>query len=223
MGLIRRFAMQILQALAVLKKTQVIHCDLKPENILLKSSNRSAIKVIDFGSSCFSDKKIYTYIQSRFYRAPEVILGISYATSIDMWSFGCILCELFLGFPIFPGENESQQLLLIVEVLGSPSSDVLVKATRKKMFFDQDDRLKVTCDSKGRPRMPASRKIERLLQGADRSFIDLVEKCLVWNPNHRISPEDAMNEEWVAGKKGKSSIQSESCKNSKRQSFDFTG
>jgi serine/threonine protein kinase len=224
MGLIRRFSMQILQALAVLRKAQVIHCDLKPENILLKSSNRSAIKVIDFGSSCFSDKKIYTYIQSRFYRAPEVILGISYTTGIDMWSFGCILCELFTGYPLFPGENETQQLLMIVELIGYPGTEVLAKASRKKLFFDSEDRLKVVQDSKGRARQPASRKIERVLQGAEPEFVDLVQRCLVWNPSLRITPEEALAAQWIGDvcKKGKNGPQAESCKNLKRQQFDFT-
>mmetsp|Transcript_8230 Transcript_8230/g.8090 ORF Transcript_8230/g.8090 Transcript_8230/m.8090 type:complete len:273 (-) Transcript_8230:464-1282(-) len=84
MNLIRRFAVQILQALELLERLQIIHCDLKPENILLKESAHSALKVIDFGSACFTSKRVYTYIQSRFYRAPEIILGISYSNAIDM-------------------------------------------------------------------------------------------------------------------------------------------
>lgn len=65
---------------------------MKPENILLRQENKSGIKVIDMGSSCKSNEIMYTYIQSRFYRAPEIILGIDYTMAIDMWSFGCILC-----------------------------------------------------------------------------------------------------------------------------------
>jgi dual specificity tyrosine-phosphorylation-regulated kinase 2/3/4 len=61
------------------------------------------IKVIDFGSSCYQDEKIYTYVQSRFYRSPEIILGVPYSTAIDMWSLGCILAELHTGYPLFPG------------------------------------------------------------------------------------------------------------------------
>ena len=70
LDLIRRFAIQILAALEFLRKNKIIHCDLKPENILLKDYHRSGIKVIDFGSSCFEEETIYTYIQSRYYRAP---------------------------------------------------------------------------------------------------------------------------------------------------------
>ena len=75
-SLIRRFAIQILISLDYLQEHKVVHWDLKPENILLRKINKSGIKIIDFGSSCFEDKSIYTYIQSRFYRAPEIILGI---------------------------------------------------------------------------------------------------------------------------------------------------
>jgi dual specificity tyrosine-phosphorylation-regulated kinase 2/3/4 len=83
-----------------------VHCDLKPENILLKKANKSGIKLIDFGSSCFENERYYTYIQSRFYRAPEIMLGIPYTTAIDMWSCGCIVFEFLAGVPLFAGENE---------------------------------------------------------------------------------------------------------------------
>jgi dual specificity tyrosine-phosphorylation-regulated kinase 2/3/4 len=87
----------LLHALKFLRSERIIHCDLKPENVLLKSPNKSTIRLIDFGSSCFEDERIYTYIQSRFYRSPEVILGLPYDIAIDMWSFGCILSELYTG------------------------------------------------------------------------------------------------------------------------------
>lgn len=78
---------------------------------------------------------VYTYIQSRFYRSPEVILGLSYNMAIDMWSLGCILAELFTGMPIFPGENEQEQLACIMEVLGVPDRELINRSTRKKLFF----------------------------------------------------------------------------------------
>lgn len=80
---------------------------------------------------------VYTYIQSRFYRSPEVILGMNYHMAIDMWSLGCILAELFTGFPIFPGENEQEQLSCIMEVLGPPDKDFINRSSRKKLFFGQ--------------------------------------------------------------------------------------
>lgn len=84
LNLIRRFALQLLYCLRFAHDHKIVHCDLKPENILLKQSDKSGIKVIDFGSACFENEKIYTYIQSRFYRAPEIILGIDYTMAIDM-------------------------------------------------------------------------------------------------------------------------------------------
>lgn len=76
--LIRRFTVQALQAMLLLVEHGVVHCDLKPENILLVNPRKSQLKVIDFGSSCLKDEKVYTYIQSRFYRSPEVIFGMNY-------------------------------------------------------------------------------------------------------------------------------------------------
>ena len=82
--LVRRFASQLVSGLLFLKSHHIIHCDLKPENILLRNPTRAAIKVIDYGSSCFTPEQIYTYIQSRFYRAPEIMLGIPYTPAIDI-------------------------------------------------------------------------------------------------------------------------------------------
>ena len=81
--------------------------------------------MIDFGSSCFTDKKLYTYIQSRFYRSPEIIFGLGYSTQIDMWSFGCLLYELYTAYPLFAGDTEHDQLLAIMEVLGVPDAEFL--------------------------------------------------------------------------------------------------
>ena len=112
MSVIKNFARQMLQALAYMREERIIHCDLKPENILIEDKKsdfvKGKIKIIDLGSSCFHEERLYTYIQSRFYWAPEIILGIPYTSAIDMWSFGCILIELFVGFPIFPGESEAE-------------------------------------------------------------------------------------------------------------------
>jgi len=110
---------------------------LKPENILLKNPTKSGLKIIDFGSGCFENERLYTYIQSRFYRAPEIIFGIPYTTAIDMWSFGCILCELYTGYPIFPGEDEVEQIALFMEVLGIPEKHLINNSQRGHLFFDE--------------------------------------------------------------------------------------
>ena len=118
LNLIRKFAKQILKSLSFLARPDVdiIHCDLKPENILLRHPKRSGIKVIDFGSSCKSNKRMYSYIQSRFYRSPEVMLGMPYNVSIDMWSLGCILAEMHTGEPLFSGSDQFDQMQKIVKV-----------------------------------------------------------------------------------------------------------
>ncbi len=122
LNLIRKFSRQILKSLAFLARPDVdiIHCDLKPENILLRHPRRSAIKLIDFGSSCHADKRMYTYIQSRFYRSPEVLLGLTYDQKIDIWSLGCVLVEMHTGEPLFGGSDQCDQMCRIVDILGMP-------------------------------------------------------------------------------------------------------
>ena len=89
-----------------LEERKVIHCDLKPENILCVDDACQTLKVVDFGSGCLAHEQVYTYVQSRYYRAPEVIMRIPYSEKVDIWSLGCILAELYTGEPLFPGNNE---------------------------------------------------------------------------------------------------------------------
>ncbi|KAL5584827.1 hypothetical protein FOVSG1_014216 [Fusarium oxysporum f. sp. vasinfectum] len=199
--IIRRFTKQILSSLNLLKQHKVIHCDLKPENILLRHPLHAEIKVIDFGSSCFENEKVYTYIQSRFYRSPEVILGMTYGMPIDMWSVGCILAELYTGVPIFPGENEQEQLACIMEVFGPPEKHLIEKSTRKKLFFDSMGKPRLTVSSKGRRRRPSSKTLGQVLKCDDEVFIDFLHRCLRWDPERRMKPEDAIRHEFITGRK----------------------
>lgn len=199
--MIRRFTKQMLSSLNLLKQKKVIHCDLKPENILLRHPLHTEIKVIDFGSSCFENEKVYTYIQSRFYRSPEVILGMSYGLPIDMWSLGCILAELYTGVPIFPGENEQEQLACIMEVFGPPEKHLIEKSTRKKLFFDSMGKPRLTVSSKGRRRRPSSKTLQQALKCDDEAFLDFIARCLRWDPDRRLKPEDAIRHEFVTGQK----------------------
>ncbi|WWC94784.1 hypothetical protein V866_001633 [Kwoniella sp. B9012] len=134
--LVKVFTGQMLDCLTVLKDARLIHCDLKPENILLKSLQSPQIKIIDFGSACHEMQTVYTYIQSRFYRSPEVLLGLPYSTAIDMWSLGCIVVELFLGLPLFPGTSEYNQLSRIVDMLGNPPTHLLEVGKQTHEFFN---------------------------------------------------------------------------------------
>ncbi|GAB2299523.1 hypothetical protein Dimus_033589 [Dionaea muscipula] len=97
MSRLQAITRQCLEAIDFLHQLGIIHCDLKPENILIKSYSRCEIKVIDLGSSCFQTDSLCLYVQSRSYRAPEVILGLPYDPKIDIWSVGCILAELCSG------------------------------------------------------------------------------------------------------------------------------
>ena len=173
LNIVRNITVQLLVSLDFLHEHRIIHCDLKPENILLTKPNKSGIKLIDFGSSCFENERLYTYIQSRFYRAPEIILGISYKLSIDMWSLGCIIAELIIGYPLFPGENEQEQLLCMMEMLGLPPSHVIEASSKKNIFFCNNEAI-VLPNSHGRIRNPGSRNLNDKIKCSSNEALDLI-------------------------------------------------
>lgn len=195
--LIRRFTVQILIALAYTKAHNIVHCDLKPENILLMNPQRSGIKVIDFGSACFIREKIYTYVQSRFYRAPEIMLGIPYNSAIDMWSLGCIIAELYIGLPLFPGESEMDQMMLIMELLGIPPLEIINQSTRRRVFFDSNLKPRPHVNKKGMKRYPGNKLLQDVLRTSNSNFLDFMKRCLDWSPVTRLTPEQAIDHSWI--------------------------
>lgn len=212
--LVRKFAHSMLQCLDALHRNRIIHCDLKPENVLLKQQGRSGIKVIDFGSSCYEHQRIYTYIQSRFYRAPEVILGAKYGMPIDMWSLGCILAELLTGYPIFPGEDEGDQLACIIELQGMPSQKLLDQSKRARNFISSkgypryctvttggDGHIQLTGGRSRRGKYrgpPGTKELVTALKGTDDPlFLDFMKRCLEWDPALRMSPPQALRHAWL--------------------------
>ncbi|KAL2316227.1 Serine/threonine-protein kinase ppk5 [Schizosaccharomyces pombe] len=197
---VKSFALQGLQALRLLQGQKIIHCDLKPENLLLSHPLKARIKLIDFGSSCFYNEKVYTYLQSRFYRAPEIILGLEYGKEIDIWSFGCILAELFTGVPLFPGGNETEQLGYIMEVLGPPPMALIRNSTRSKAYFDSEGKPHPITDSHNRLLVPSTRTFSQLLNTKQASFLDFLSKCLKWDPKDRITVDSALQHEFILGK-----------------------
>ncbi|KAF8355300.1 hpk-1 [Pristionchus pacificus] len=140
MNNIRPIVQQVLTALMKLKSLGLIHADLKPENIMLVDpvNQPFRVKVIDFGSASHRSKAVTnTYLQSRYYRAPEIILGLPFKESIDMWSLGCVIAELFLGWPLYPGSSEYDQIRYIVQTQGNPPSHMLEAATKVLKFFKE--------------------------------------------------------------------------------------
>jgi len=214
MRFVRLVATQLLQCLAHLRRNNIIHCDLKPENILIKDEKTASIVVIDFGSSCLANETVYSYIQSRFYRAPEIIMGLDlvddktkYGHEIDMWSFATILPELRTAWPAFPGEDESDQLACIAQVLGHPPQNIVQRCSRKSTLFEESSdgwsEVKITTSPKGQRRIPGSRPFPDLIgkkgvaTSGDTLFIDFLKKCLTWDPAHRLNPDQALAHAWV--------------------------
>ena len=162
--LIKKFTKQILCGLGYLHSLKIVHCDMKPENIMIKlpehpQDESLVVKIIDFGSSCFEDKKTFTYIQSRFYRAPEIILGANYDNKIDIWSLGCLLSELFTGSPLIAGKNEIDQIGLMLEMFGAPKSATILKMRSQltRNLHHSSDKVALTLSS------PTEKQIKKTL------------------------------------------------------------
>eukprot|EP00754_Rhynchopus_humris_P014411 Rhum_TRINITY_DN14385_c8_g2::Rhum_TRINITY_DN14385_c8_g2_i1::g.86089::m.86089/K08825/DYRK1; dual specificity tyrosine-phosphorylation-regulated kinase 1 len=218
--LIAKFAYQILKTLDFLAhpSLQIIHCDLKPENILLKKPKRSGIKVVDFGSSCYLSKPMFKYIQSRFYRAPEVILGLPYNCAIDMWSLGCILVEMHTGFPVFDGRDESDQLYKMSATLGQLPDSLVERANvKKKTQLLAEVNGKLVLKQLANPDAKPKQKLLEDTLGANKGgpsgrragqpghspddyalFISLIKKILVYDPAERITPKEALQHPFIA-------------------------
>ena len=108
------------------------------------------------------------------------MLGISYNAAIDMWSFGCILYELYIGYPLFPGEDEKEHMAMIMEVKGVPPRSVLARATRRKVFFDDDYQPILVANSKGKVRLPNNKNLTSLLNCNDKDFVDFIDVSTIF-------------------------------------------
>ncbi|PBJ68321.1 serine/threonine protein kinase,protein kinase [Trypanosoma cruzi cruzi] len=213
LDLVRKFAYQLVQVLYQLEQTKpspIIHCDVKPENILLKNQNRSGIRLIDFGSACYSNKVIHKYIQSRYYRSPEVILYLEYGTSIDRWSLGCVLAELHTGVPLFDGRTEAAQLARFEAMLGPIPVEMLEASPKLAKFYGTTEngyKLKeqplpkrslecVLGVTTGGPR--GSRKgTPGHSEESYRQFHDFLSGLLKYRPTERMSCSDALRHPFI--------------------------
>lgn len=134
---VRSYTQQLFLALKLLKKTGILHADIKPDNILVNESNL-ILKLCDFGSaSHISDNEITPYLVSRFYRAPEIILGMQYDYAIDMWSAGCTIYELYTGKILFSGKSNNQMLKYFMDLKGKIPNKIIRKGQFKEQHFDQ--------------------------------------------------------------------------------------
>ncbi|XP_060628573.2 homeodomain-interacting protein kinase 1 isoform X3 [Anolis sagrei] len=227
---IRPILQQVATALMKLKSLGLIHADLKPENIMLVDPVRQPyrVKVIDFGSASHVSKAVCsTYLQSRYYRAPEIILGLPFCEAIDMWSLGCVIAELFLGWPLYPGASEYDQIRYISQTQGLPAEYLLSAGTKTSRFFNRDPNLGYPL---WRLKTPEEHELETGikskearkyifnclddmaqvnmstdLEGTDmlaekadrREYIDLLKKMLTIDADKRVTPLKTLNHPFV--------------------------
>uniref|UniRef100_H3ANX6 Serine/threonine-protein kinase PRP4 homolog n=1 Tax=Latimeria chalumnae TaxID=7897 RepID=H3ANX6_LATCH len=215
---VRSYSQQLFLALKLLKRCNILHADIKPDNILVNES-KTILKLCDFGSaSHIADNEITPYLVSRFYRAPEIVIGKSYDYGIDMWSVGCTLYELYTGKILFPGKTNNHMLKLAMDLKGKMPNKMIRKGVFKDQHFDQNlnfmyievdkvtEREKVTvmstinptkdlvADLIGCQRLPEEqrKKVHQLK--------DLLDQILMLDPAKRISINQALQHLFIQEK-----------------------
>jgi len=178
--LIKVYMYQLFRSLAYIHSSGICHRDIKPQNLLLDPDS-GILKLCDFGSAkqLIRGEPNVSYICSRYYRAPELIFGATdYTPQIDVWSAGCVVAELLLGQPIFPGDSGVDQLVEIIKVLGTPTREQIREMNPNYQEF-KFPQIKAHPWSKVfRPRTTAD-------------AMDLVGQLLEYTPSRRLSPLDA--------------------------------
>lgn len=178
---VKLYMYQLLRSLAYIHSVGICHRDIKPQNLLLNPQT-GVLKLCDFGSAkiLIAGEPNVSYICSRYYRAPELIFGATnYSTSIDIWSTGCVMAELMLGQPLFPGESGIDQLVEIIKILGTPTREQ-IKTMNPNYMEHKFPQIKPHPFNKVfRPRTP-------------NDAIDLVSKLLEYTPSSRLTAVEAM-------------------------------
>ncbi|RKP13754.1 kinase-like domain-containing protein [Piptocephalis cylindrospora] len=219
---VRSYAQQAFLALSLLTKVGIVHADIKPDNILVNES-KTALRVCDLGSafdpSDPADVITTPYLVSRFYRAPEIILGLPYDGAIDTWSMGCSLYELFTGRILFPGRTNNDMLRLHMELQGRFTFKAIRKGLYTQDHFDPTDKTflsretdRLTGKEVIRPiaiTRPTKDLQARLLKrraggGEDQdpllpSFVDFLQQCLSLSPEKRLTPKQALSHPFLRG------------------------
>lgn len=184
---------QVLKCLKFMHSANLLHRDLKPSNLLLNSECH--VKVADFGLARSLDTKeadqtpiLTDYVATRWYRAPEILLGSNkYTKGVDMWSLGCILAELLLGKPVFPGTSTLNQLDRVMEVIGRPTQDDIDAI---------DCPLAATMLESLPPTKP--KRLRDIFPTASDDSLDLLKSLLHFNPHKRLTAEQALRHPYVS-------------------------
>lgn len=210
---IQYFIYQILRGLKLIHSANVIHRDLKPSNILVNEN--CDLKICDFGLARLDilkegyDKRLAInsgismlteYVATRWYRAPEIMLTSSqYSTAIDMWSVGCILAELFTCTPLFPGNDYRHQLILIFQLLGTPTDADLtcIKSQRAKNYIKTLPYCSPLNLDQVFNRHP-NRAKRFGGQPINPLGLDMLKKLLVFDPKERMTVEEALEHPYVS-------------------------
>jgi glycogen synthase kinase 3 beta len=178
---VKLYTYQMLRALAHIHSLGVCHRDIKPQNLLVNTETH-ALKLCDFGSAkvLVKGEPNISYICSRYYRAPELIFGATdYTSAIDVWSVGCVLAELMLGAPLFPGESGVDQLVEIIKVLGTPTREEIRAMNPNYTEFKF-------------PQIKAHPWAKVFSKRMPQEAVDLVGRLLQYSPTARDGPWEAM-------------------------------
>lgn len=187
---------QMLCGINHLHKAGIIHRDLKPSNIVV--NYQCQLKILDFGLARNTGEimTMTPYVVTRYYRAPEVILGCGYKENVDVWSVGCIFAELIRGKVLFPGTDHIDQWTKIVEVLGTPCSTFtsrLIPSVRN--YVENRQRVEPRDWSVIFPDSIFPDEIDSRLNATNAR--DLLSKMLIIDPNNRITVEQALQHPYV--------------------------
>ena len=214
---VRVYAMQLFTALRHLVRAGIVHGDIKPDNILV-NERLNECALCDFGSASYlADCSITPYLVSRFYRAPEIMLGCEYGVGIDTWSVGCVLYELYTGRILFDGRDNNDMLHKIKQLRGDYPARLTRRAAFASRHFDADGLFCVERNdvngSKYRQAVSAGAQRElyadmRQFRGSEakdekgtrklRRLTDLILLCLTLDPMKRPSVDELIKHPFIA-------------------------